>query len=116
MKSIIPLSNWRLMSTLSPLHLSLKHLAEPKTAKIPHSLLNASPVLRYNLSRGTRKDGVNLLERLVLCLGHEEDLVNLADKGNASVEAQRKAGASHGLLHGGEVVRHDKGGEEEEGV
>lgn len=104
------------MKTLPPLHLSLEHLAETEAAKIPYSLLDASPILSHNLSRRTRKDGVNLLERLVLCLGHEEDLVNLADKGNASVEAQCETGASHGVLHGGEVVCHDKGGEEEESV
>lgn len=104
------------MSTLPPLHLSLEHLAETESAKISHSFLDASPVLGHNFSRGPRKDGVNLLERLVLCLGHEEDLVNLADKGNASVEAQCKTGASHGRLHGGEVVSHDKGGKEEESV
>jgi hypothetical protein len=104
------------MKTLPPLHLSLEHLAETEAAKISHSLLDASPVLGHDFSRRTREDGVNLLKRLVLGLGHEEDLVDLADKGNASVEAQCKSGASHGVLHGGEVVCHDEGGEEEESV
>lgn len=104
------------MDTLPPLHLSLEHLAETEAAKISYGLLDASPVLAHNFPGGTREDSVNLLERLVLCLGHEEDLVNLADEGDASVEAQCKSGASHGILHGSEVVCHDKGGEEEEGI
>lgn len=104
------------MDTLPPLHLSLEHLAETEVAKIPYSLLDASPVLTHNFSRRTREYSVNLLECLVLCLRHEEDLVKLADEGDASVEAQCKSGASHGGLHGGEVVCHDKGGEEEESI
>jgi hypothetical protein len=50
-------------------------LLESEAKKIVGGLLDVLPVLSDKLARGLREDEVDLLESLVLGLGHEEELV-----------------------------------------
>jgi hypothetical protein len=52
-----------------------KDLLESEAKKIVGSLLDVLPVLSDKLAGGLREDKVDLLEGLVLGLGHEEELV-----------------------------------------
>lgn len=70
-------------------------------------------VLLDKLACGLHEQLVNLLERLVLSLVHEEDLVEPADHRNTAVEAECKTGAGECLLHTREVVCDDEGGQEQ---
>lgn len=93
-----------------------KHLFESEADEIVGRLLDVLPVLGDQLARGLREDEVDLLERLVLGLGHEEQLVEPTDKGDAAVETGGETDGGHGVLHAGEVVGDDEGGEEEPAV
>lgn len=73
----------------------------------------ALSVLPDELASRHHEELVNLLEGLVLGLVHKEDLVEPAEHRDSAVEAQSKAGRGEGLLHAGEVVGDDEGGEEE---
>jgi hypothetical protein len=50
-------------------------LLESEAKKIIGGLLDVLPVLSDKLAGGLREDKINLLESLVLGLGHEEELV-----------------------------------------
>lgn len=63
-----------------------------------------------------REELVDLLERLVLGLRHEDDLVEPAQHGNTTVETEGQTDTAHGVHHAGEVVGDDEGAEEEVGI
>ena len=96
-----------------PLIILNKHLPKPQMQQITRHLHRALRILPNQLPRRLLEKLVNLLQRLVLGLRHEEDLVEPAQHRNAPVKAQRQPRTRHRVLHPGEVVRHDEGGEEE---
>lgn len=85
-------------------------------AQIANHHGRALDVLAHDGGRRPREELVDLLEGLVLGLGHEEDLVEPADGGDAAIETQGETDTGHGVHHGGEVVGDDEGAEEEVGV
>ena len=93
-----------------------EHLPPPPPHQIAHVLRNAPQVLPYQLARRLAEQDIDLLQRLVLGLRHEEQLVEPADDGDAAVEAERQADAAHGGLHVGEEVGDEPGAEEERDV
>jgi len=96
-----------------PLIILNKHLPKPQMQQITRHLHRALRILTNQLPRRLLEKLVNLLQRLVLGLRHEEDLVEPAQHRNAPVKAQRQPRTRHRVLHPGEVVRYDEGGEEE---
>ena len=90
-----------------------KHPAPPAPRQIRHVLRHALEILPHELTRRLREEDVDFLEGFVLRLGHERELVEPADDGDAAVKAERKADARHGGLHVGEEVRDEPGAEEE---
>ena len=91
-------------------------LLKSETEEIVGGLLDVLPVLSDELAGGLREDEVDLLEGLVLGLGHEEQLVEPADEGNTAVKACRKTNVGHGLAHCGEVVGNDEGRQEKPAI
>lgn len=90
-----------------------KHPPPPPVRQIRHILRHALEILPHQLPRRLTKQDINLLERLVLRLRHEEQLVEPAQHGDAAIEAEREADARHGGLHVGEEVGDEPGAEEE---
>ena len=90
-----------------------EHPPPPPMCKIGHILRDALEVLPDELAGGLGEEDVDFLEGLVLGLGHEGELVEPAEDGDAAVEAEREADAGHGGLHVGEEVRDEPGAEEE---
>lgn len=88
----------------------------PKVDEVAHRLGDALEVLAHELGRRLAEEDVDLLERLVLRLRHEEQLVEPAEHGDAAVEAERQPRLCHRPLHVGEEVRHEPGAEEERHV
>lgn len=85
----------------------LLRLAHP--ARNPPPALDQIARVQCNqLTRRHQKQLVNLLQRLVFRLGHEEQLVKEAERGQPAEETDRQAGVGHGLLHTLEVVCHDE--------
>lgn len=84
--------------------------------QVAHDLDSALDVL-FDDNRGRLGEKlVNLLEGLVLGLGHEEDLVEPTQDGDTSVETERETDTSHRIHHRGKVVGDDEGAQEEVGV
>lgn len=81
--------------------------------QIGHVLRDALEVLADELAGGLGEEDVDLFEGLVLGLGHEGELVEPAEDGDAAVEAEGEADAGHGGLHVGEEVGDEPGAEEE---
>lgn len=81
--------------------------------QIGQILRDALQILPDELARGLGEEDVDLLERLVLGLGHKGELVEPAEDGDAAVEAEGEADAGHGGLHVGEEVGDEPGAEEE---
>lgn len=81
--------------------------------QIRHVLRDALEVLSDERAGGLGEEDVDLLEGLVLGLGHEGQLVEPAEDGDAAVEAEREADARHGGLHVGKEVGDEPGAEEE---
>lgn len=97
--------NLRLLTELLLLHLGrdssiLAGRGPPAREEVSKRSGGVLDVLVDNLPRRPLEDEIDLLEGLVLGLGHEEDLVDPADGGDATVEAQGQAGLAHGALHG----------------
>ena len=90
-----------------------KDPGEPKVEQIAGSLGGLPEILGDELAGGLSEDEVDLLEGLVLGLGHEEDLVEPAEDGDAAVEAEGEAGLGHDPLHVGEEVGDEPAAEEE---
>lgn len=84
--------------------------------QIAHGLSAALQVLTHELASWLAEDDVDFLERFVLRLRHEQDLVKPAEHGYAAVEAEGQPDAPHGGLHVGEEVGHEPGAEEERHV
>lgn len=59
-----------------------KDLLESETEQIVGGFLDVLPVLGHKLASGLREDKVDLLECLILCLGHKEKLVEPSVEGN----------------------------------
>ncbi len=90
-----------------------EHPAPPAAGQIGHVLRDALEVLPDELAGGLGEENVDFLEGFVLGLGHEGELVEPADDGDAAVEAEGEADAGHGGLHVGEEVGDEPGAEEE---
>ena len=87
-----------------------------------HSSKNPAPGLDHaahvkpdQLPRRHEEQLIDLLERLVLGLGHEEQLVEESEHCQAAEEPNRQTGVGHGRLHAVEVIGDDEGPEIEEG-
>ena len=90
-----------------------KNPPPPAPCQIRQILPDALEVLPDEEGRRLREDDVDFLQRLILGLGHEGELVEPAEDGDAAVEAEGEADARHGRLHVGEEVGHEPGAEEE---
>ena len=75
-----------------------------------HSTLS---VFLDELAGGLHEQLIDLLERLVLGLVHEEDLVEPAKDRNTAVETESQTSRGERLLHAGEVVCDDERGQEQ---
>lgn len=106
----------QLITDVLPLLLEGEDLLPPESQQVVRRLLDVLPVLGDDLAGGPGEDEVDLLERLVLGLRHEEHLVKPTEDGDAAVEAERQTGARHGVHHAVEVVRDDEGRQEEPSV
>lgn len=108
------------MPILLPKNITLrhrrKHLPPSKGNKITSRDHGTPQILLDQLTGRLAEDDIDLLERLVLGLGHEEDLVEPAKDGDAAVEAEGKADLGHGCLHLREEVGDEEGAEKERGV
>ena len=106
-----------LMPILLPKDIALRHRREhlppPKRNNITRRDHGTPQILLDQLTGRLAEDDVDLLERLVLRLGHEEDLVEPAEDGDAAVEAEGEADLGHGFLHLREEVGDEEGAEEE---
>jgi hypothetical protein len=60
-----------------------KDLLESETEQIVGGFFDVLPVLGHKLAGGLREDNVDLLERFVLGLGHEEELIKPAHKSDS---------------------------------
>ena len=89
-------------------------LLPAETDEVIGSNQTASEVLLDESRSRLAEDDVDLLESLVLGLGHEEDLVYPTEDSNATIEAEGETNPGHAILHAGEEVG-DKEGAEEEG-
>ena len=94
----------------------LKDPPPPPPRQIGYILAHALEILPDERTGRLGKQDVNLLERLVLRLGHKGELVEPAEDGDAAVEAEREADARHGGLHVGEEIGDEPGAEEERDV
>ena len=90
-----------------------KDLAEPEMREIARRLGDGPHILLHELRRRLTEQDIDFLERLVLRLGHEQQLIEPAQHGDAAVEAEREADARHGVLHVAEEVGDEPGAEEE---
>ena len=106
-----------LIDTLPPWPALVKEDPSPTASKeVSHGLLHIRHILPDYVHGGAREHEIDLLERHVLGLGHEEDLIYLAKHCDPAVEAEGPTGARHGVLHSGKVVCDDERSEEEEGI
>ena len=90
-----------------------EHPSPAAMSQIGHILRDALEILLDELAGGLGEEDVDFLEGLILSLGHEGELVEPAEDGDAAVEAEGEADAGHGGLHVGEEVGHEPGAEEE---
>lgn len=81
--------------------------------QIGHILRDALQVLLDELAGRLGEEDVDFLEGLILRFGHEGELVEPTDDGDAAVETEGEADAGHGGLHVGEEVGDEPGAEEE---
>ena len=84
--------------------------------EIAGRLGDGAHILAHELRGRLAEEDVDLLECFVLRLGHEQQLVEPSQHGDAAVEAEREADARHGLLHVAEEVGDEPGAEEERHV
>ena len=90
-----------------------KDFTKPEMREIARRLSDGPQILPHEQRRRLTEQDIDLLERLILGLGHEEQLIEPAEHGDAAVEAEREADARHGGLHVAEEVGDEPGAEEE---
>ena len=82
-------------------------------SKITHVLCNSLEVLFDQFACRLAEKNINLLQRLVFRLRHEQQLVEPANHGNTAIEAQCQTNTGHGFLHIAEKVGYEPRAEEE---
>lgn len=90
-----------------------KDLREPEMGEIARRLGDGAQVLPHELGSRLAEEDIDLLERLVLRLGHEQQLVKPTQDRDPAVEPEREPDARHGVLHVAEKVGDEPGAEEE---
>ena len=90
-----------------------EHSSPPEVKDIADGLGATLQILPHQLARRLAEQNVNPLKCLVLCLRHEEDLVEPADHSDTTVEAEGQTDPRHGRFHVAEEVGHQPGTEEQ---
>jgi hypothetical protein len=108
------------MPIVPPEHIGLTDRTEnlpPPARKKVFSRDHGTPkVLSDQLTRGLTENNVNLLERLVLRLGHEQNLVEPANDSDTAIESKGETNLRHSGLHFREEISNEEGAEEQSNV
>ena len=90
-----------------------KHLPPTQTHQIARRFGAALQILAHKLARRLTENKIDFLERLILRLGHKQQLIEPSQHSDAAVKPERQPDPPHRALHVREEVRHEPGAEEE---